>query len=203
MQTLVILTNAPSVIGPPQGQWTVADWENLPDDGNIYEIIEGHLFMTMSPSYFHQWIVRRLDHNFGIRAEDAGLAFCATSPIGLFMPNTTPVQPDFALVVAARAEIIHDRRIYGVPDLIIEVQSPGNAAYDENEKLNAYAQAGVSEYGIIHPATRSMTLYRLVELGYYEKVGTYLEADTVTFQCVPSIPLILANLFAGAPDTTL
>jgi Uma2 family endonuclease len=203
MQTLVIPTDAPSVTGPPQGQWTAADWEILPDDGNIYEIIEGHLFMTMSPSYFHQWILRRLDYNLGVPAEEAGLAFCATAPTGLFMPGCDPVQPDFALVVASRSEIIHDRRIYGVPDLIIEVQSPGNAAYDENEKFNAYAKAGVPEYGIISPAKHTLTLYRLVEPGRYEVVGTYQESDTVTFQCVPSIPLVLANLFAGAPDTTL
>ena len=33
MTTLVIPTEAPAVPGPPQGQWTYADWERLPDDG--------------------------------------------------------------------------------------------------------------------------------------------------------------------------
>jgi len=28
------------VQGPPQGEWTYRDWENLPEDDNRYEIIE-------------------------------------------------------------------------------------------------------------------------------------------------------------------
>ena len=40
MTTLVIPTEAPAVPGPPQGQWTYADWEALPDDGNRYEILD-------------------------------------------------------------------------------------------------------------------------------------------------------------------
>jgi hypothetical protein len=44
MTTLVIPTEAPAVPGPPQGQWTYADWEDLPDDGNRYEIIDGVVY---------------------------------------------------------------------------------------------------------------------------------------------------------------
>jgi hypothetical protein len=59
MTALVLPTDAPAVPGPPQGQWTYADWEELPDDGNRYEIIDGVLYMTTAPSSFHQWIVNR------------------------------------------------------------------------------------------------------------------------------------------------
>jgi Uma2 family endonuclease len=203
MQTLVIPTDAPSVTGPPQGHWTAADWEQLPDDGKRYELIEGYVYMTPAPSYFHQFIIKRLYRFWGVRVEEAGLAHTDWSPLGVFMPDCDPVQPDFVVVLKEHEHIIHDRRIHGVPDLIVEVLSPGNTSYDEITKLSAYANAGVPEYGIINPATRTLTLYRLTELGHYEKIAAYGESDTVTFQCVPSIPLVLANLFAGAPDTTL
>ena len=65
--------------GPPQGQWTYADWEELPDDGNRYEIIDGVLYMTTAPSFFHQWIVNRLERHITIPAEDQGLAFAFTN----------------------------------------------------------------------------------------------------------------------------
>ena len=41
MTTFVVPTEAPKVHDPPQGQWTFADWERLPDDENCYEIIDG------------------------------------------------------------------------------------------------------------------------------------------------------------------
>jgi Uma2 family endonuclease len=34
--------------------WTVADLEELPDDGNRYEVVDGQLLVTPSPSLRHQ-----------------------------------------------------------------------------------------------------------------------------------------------------
>lgn len=157
MTSLVIPTEtAMSVAGPPQGHWTYADWEALPDDGNRYEIIDKMLYMTTAPSSFHQWIIKRLERYIGIPAEDQGLAYTFAAPIGVLMPNCDPVQPDYLVVLKANAAIIHDRRIPGVPDLIVEVLSPGNAAYDERVKLLAYGNAGVPEYAIVvHVTERS------------------------------------------------
>lgn len=204
MSTLVIPTDATRVAGPPQGHWTYTDWERLPADGNRYEIIDGALFMSTAPSTFHQWIVQRLYRRVGIPAEDHYGAFAFLSPVGLIMPGCDPVQPDFVLVLKAKASIIRDRRIYGVPDLIIEVLSPSSVSYDTEVKLHAYARAAVPEYAIIDPAARTLHLYTL-ETGA-QQYGEPLSAgehSTVTFACLPSLPLPVASLFAGAPDTTL
>jgi len=60
MATLIIPTDSPVVSGPPQGQWTYADWEALPDDGNRYEVIGGVLYMSTAPSFLHQRIIRQI-----------------------------------------------------------------------------------------------------------------------------------------------
>lgn len=205
MQTLVIPTptDIPAVYGPPQGAWTAADWEKLSEDGNRYEIIEGHLYMSKSPSGFHQWIIMNFHDEVGAPARKSGLAFPYFAPMGVFMPGCDPVQPDYLIVLASHAEIIRERRIYGVPDLIVEVISPGSVDYDEGVKLQAYANAGVPEYVVINPASRTLTHYRLAEIGRYDKLGSYAEADRVTFTCLPAITLHVGSLFAGAPDTTL
>ncbi len=203
MVTLVIPTSGAIVNGPPQGHWTHAHWEALPDDGNRYEVIDGVLYMTTAPSYFHQWIVRRLDRFVGVPAEQQKLAFAAVAPVGLLMPGCDPVQPDFVLVLAARASIIRDRRIQGVPDLIVEVISPGSAAYDERVKLAAYAAAGLPEYAIVDPAVRTLKLYYLEAPGRYSAPQLFTSADPVTFRCLPTISFKLSDLFEGTPDTSL
>src|ERR671938_1149363 len=83
MTALVISTDAPAVAGPPQGHWTYADWEQLPNDGKRYEIIEGALYMTTAPSSFLQWIVQQWVRYIGIPAVDQGLAFTFPAPIGV------------------------------------------------------------------------------------------------------------------------
>ncbi len=203
MVSLIVPTDAPIIPGPPQGRWTYADWESLPDDGNRYEIIDGVLYMTTAPSYFHQWIIRRLDHFVGVPAEQQGLGYAATAPIGVIMPGCDPVQPDFVLVLAHHKEIIRERRIMGVPDLIVEVLSPGSVGYDERVKLNAYAHAGVPEYGIIDPEARTASLYELEPPGRYKSPRVFEEGQQFSFLCLPSIQVPVAELFAGAPDTTL
>jgi Uma2 family endonuclease len=189
--------------GPPQGQWTARDWENLADDGNRYEIIEGVVYVSTAPSYFHQWIIKRLVHKLGVPAEEQGLATVDFAPIGVFMPGCEPVQPDLVVVLAAQQSIIRDRRIYGVPDLIAEVLSPGSTDYDEGVKLAAYANAGVPEYVVIDPTQRQLRLYTLLHPGEYAEAQNFNEGDTVIFACLPTLPLAISGLFAGAPDTTV
>ncbi len=203
MTTLIIPTDAPAVVGPPQGHWTYTEWEALPDDGNRYEIMNGTLFMTTAPSNFHQWIVMSLVQYIGLPAKEQELAFTFVAPIGVIMPGCDPVQPDFVVILKANAAIIRDGRIRGVPDLIIEVLSPGNRAYDERVKLAAYAAAGVPEYAIVDPQYRNVSRYRLRAPGRYDGPFVADEPQHVTFDCLPTIAVPVADLFAGAPDTTL
>jgi Uma2 family endonuclease len=191
------------VIRSPDATWNYARWEQLPDDDNRYEVIDGVLYMTTAPSFFHQWIVLALAQYIGIPAKEQGLAFAAIAPIGVLMPGCDPVQPDFVVVRKDNAAIIRDGRIRGVPDLLVEVLSPGNAANDEEVKLRAYARAGVPEYAIVDPRDRTLRRYRIAAPGRYGAPIVAHESETIAFDCLPSLHLSIAALFAGAPDTTL
>ncbi len=203
MTVLILPTDAPSVAGPPQGHWNHELWETLPDDGNRYEVIDGVLYMSTAPSFFHQWIVLRLVELVGTAAKQQGLAIPFFSPIGVLMPGCDPVQPDFGLIRAANSGIIRDRRVRGIPDLLAEILSPGNRAYDERVKLEAYARAGLPEYVIIDPGARALRHYRLAPAGQYDNPRTYQGDEPIRFDCLPTIEFRAGDLFEGAPDTTL
>ena len=203
MTTLVIPTNAPPVAGPPQGRWTYADWERLPADDNRYEVIDGVLYMSTAPGFFHQWIILQLVEHIGIPAKQQGLAIPAFAPIGLLMPGCDPVQPDFLIVLSSRAFIIHDRRIRGTPDALVEILSPSNHPYDEEVKFLAYARAGLPEYAIVDPGARQIRHYRLEQPGRYAEAQIYEESDEFRFDCLPEIHMRVGDLFAGSPDTAL
>jgi len=185
--------------------WNYERWEReLPDDGNRYEVIEGILYTTTAPSYFHQWIVRRLDRYIGVPLEQQELAYAATAPIGVLMPGCDPVQPDFVLVRRDRAGIISERRIRGTPDLIAEVLSPSNPEQDTIIKRRVYARAGVPEYWIIRPETRDVLVCRNPDATLGDDTFTLLvgAAETLSAHTFP-ITVPVAELFAGAPDTTV
>ena len=184
--------------------WCYARWEQLPDDGNRYEVIDGVLYMRTVPSTFHQWIIERLWRFVGLPAEEQGLAYFFSAPIGVLMPGSDPVQPDFLLIRQERAAIMHDGRIHEAPDLIAEVLSPTNPEQDTEVKRRSYARAGVPEYWIVRPATRDVLVCWQPDpsLGDYAQVRLVApDAELVS----PTLPLrvAVADLFAGSPDSTL
>lgn len=188
----------------PDSSWDYARWEQLPDDGNRYEVICGVLYMSTAPSQFHQWIVLQLVDLVGLPAKRQGLAYPYMAPIGVLMPGCDPVQPDFLLIRQDRAEIIPDQRIRGVPDLIAEVLSPTNPEQDTVVKRAAYARAGVPEYWIVRPATRDVLLCWQPDatLGDYTQsrlIATNAELVSPTL----GLRVTVGDLFAGAPNEAL
>src|SRR5437763_15646645 len=114
-------------------------------------------------------------------SEDQWQAYAFPAPIGLLMPGCDPVQPDYLVILKTNVAIIADRRIRGVPDIIIEIQSPSNSAYDERVKLVAYALAGVPEYAIIYSRSRTLSHCRLDTLGRFEYPNIFVETHTMYF----------------------
>ncbi len=184
--------------------WTYARWQELPYDGNRYEVLDGVLYLTTSPSNFHQWIVTQLLYLIGLPAHSCGLAYPFVGPIGLLIPDAQPAQPDFLLVRRERAAIIRDGRIRGAPDLIVEILSPSNPDTDTDTKLRLYARAGVPEYWIIRPATRDVLVHWAPEAsgGTYTHTRHYPPDARLDSPTLP-LGLTVAALFADAPDTTL
>jgi Uma2 family endonuclease len=145
-------------------------------------------------------LIRGLDAQVGIPAQRAELGWAGTMQVGVFMPNTRPVQPDFVFVLQARRNIVKSRGVMGVPDLIVEVLSPGNRQYDLEIKFFAYEKAGVPEYGILDWWKRELRVHRLQD-GRYHEPAVYGVNDTLAFACLPTIKFRLGDVFAGAPQS--
>ena len=184
--------------------WSYARWSQLPDDGNRYEVIDGVLYMTTAPSFFHQWIIRQLVRALLNQIDDLGIGLTAWSPIGLLMPGCDPVQPDIVVVRSEERGMIYDRRINGVPALIVEVLSPSNAEKDTEIKRAAYARAGLPEYWIVRPGERDVLVLSTPD----HASGLYLQSTLVGPDQElrsPTLPFRapIAGFFAGSPDETL
>ena len=184
--------------------WTLARWEGLSNDGNRYEVLDGVLYLTTSPSLFHQWISQRvfLFLQLELVAVEGGFVFYA--PAGLVMLGSDPAQPDLFYLRAADRELMHDRRVHGVPALIVEILSPSNPELDLVIKRASYARAGVPEYWVFRPASRDVLI-----LSDPDPVRREYRSETLvpaTGELVsPTLPLRtrIARFFADAPDTTL
>jgi Uma2 family endonuclease len=50
--------------------------------------------------------------------------------------------------------------VQGVPELVVEIASPGTRKRDETIKRRLYEREGVSEYWVVDPETEAVRVYR-------------------------------------------
>ena len=60
---------------PVQGKWTYEDYCRLPDDGQRYEVIRGHLYVSAAPTYDHQFTVNELSWQLNRFVREANIAY--------------------------------------------------------------------------------------------------------------------------------
>jgi Uma2 family endonuclease len=122
----------------PQITWQ--DVQQLPDDGNRYEAIEGDLYVTPAPSIRHQRISRDLEWALKEILVDPGHGELLHAPVGVEFPDTGEgVQPDILFVSNERRGIVAEKWLMGPPDLVVEILSPGTAHASSSASPNASA----------------------------------------------------------------
>jgi Uma2 family endonuclease len=185
----------------PDATWNAERWEQLGDDGNRYEVLDGILYMSTAPSPAHQLVIRQTQRTMFRQIDDAGIGITLAAPIGLYMPGADPVQPDILVLHEADRAMIGPRRIACIPALIVEVLSPSNADYDLLTKRAIYARAAVPEYVIMRPAMRDVVVHTRPEpaTGHYLQVVTLSGNDEYAATTLP-FRVNVATLFVEMPE---
>jgi Uma2 family endonuclease len=152
---------------PRQGQWTYADYCRLPEDGWRYEVIRGVLYMTPAPWPRHRKATGNILAALHRHVQEGDLGEVYAAPIDVLLPGLTdPVQPDILFLARDRLDIVKEKAIEGVPDLIVEVLSPTNWFTDQRIKFEVYATAGVKEYWIVDSDRKTVEVYGLKDGAY-------------------------------------
>ena len=194
-ERLPVVVRADWVPGPPQGQWTYADYAAIPDDGKCYEVVKGILYMSPSPTPDHQGISSQLVIYLGQAVQLAGSGRVFHEPTDVELSPGDIVKPDVFVILNKHREQITSKRIVGAPDLVVEILSPGTWRHDLREKLDAYAEAGVPEYWIVSPGEQVVELY-VLEHGTYQSLGVFQGAAVLPSRIVPDWSVPVEQFFA-------
>ena len=145
--------------------YTLEDYLRLPDDQRV-ELIDGVFYDMVAPTTIHQSIAGFLHKKFlDFVMANKGPCFPFISPVDVQLDcdDKTVVQPD-VLVVCDRTKY-KNGRVFGAPDLVIEVLSPSTRRKDMQLKMYKYAGAGVREYWMVDPEKKLVVQYDLEHLG--------------------------------------
>jgi Uma2 family endonuclease len=142
--------------------WTVDMLDELPDDGNKYELIDGELIVTPAPSNWHQLVVGTLYARLRAYLRPSTIARAMTSPSDVWRDDRkrNRIQPDvYAVSLVDGKQPDYPYHLECVL-LAIEVESPSNAAYDYQTKRRLYLANGVPEYWIVSTDARTFARWR-------------------------------------------
>jgi Uma2 family endonuclease len=178
-------------------RYTYADykaWEL--NAGERYELINGEAYAMSAPNDFHQAIAAELTYQFihFLRGKP-----CKVRPapydVRLFYKedesDDTVVQPDLAVICDEKRRGYEGGR--GAPDLIVEILSPSNTSEEYVRKFNLYLEAGVREYWIVAPESKTVQVFVLQDGAYTGTVST----TTVQSKVLPGLSVTLSDVFAG------
>ena len=176
---------------------TYDDFVLIPDDGKRHEIIDGEHYVTPSPRPRHQVLLGNLHLLIASWLEANPIGRVFLSPLDVVMSNVDIVEPDLLYLSNARAvATLTEIHIRGVPELLVEIASPGTRRRDDGIKRRLYERAGVTEYWIVDPEVDRVRVYgrdgdtfaRAIELSREH-------GDVLTTPLLPGLEMPLTRIF--------
>jgi Uma2 family endonuclease len=136
---------------------TVGEYFTLGERMRPMELVYGVVREPPAPLYGHQSLLTGLTAMLVAHVRTNGLGEVCVSPVDVVLDEAAGlvVQPDILFVARDRLHIVRDR-VWGAPDLDVEVLSPGTAHRDRTIKLGWYRQYGVGECWLIDRQSRSV-----------------------------------------------
>ena len=175
----------------PDKRYTYADYASW-DTDERYELIDGVPYLMAPPLRVHQAISSELHGQLWDFLRDKPCKVYA-APIGVRLnansEDNTVVEPD--IVVVCDPSKLDDKGIVGAPDLVIEITSPSSGRHDRLLKFDRYLRAGVREYWIVDPDTKTVSVNVL-------KNGEYVHrayGDTIPVHVLDGCEISLSGVF--------
>lgn len=172
-------------------RYTIADLERFPNDGYRYELLDGVLIVTPSPSNAHQVIVNRLQFRLTQAVMITGEAQ-VVGPGAITVPPRTQLEPDI-LVYPARYAIDSKWEAIDEHWLAVEVLSRSSRVYDREVKRDAYIALGVREVWLVDRWNKVVEVSRVAGRGDIVRDVLHWRVPTLPLE----VEISLTEIFAG------
>lgn len=170
------------------------EYYSTPETTLPAELAFGTLTVRDAPSVGHQEAVGSFfgalrDH---VRRYALGRVWVAPLDVVLDEGAALIVQPDVTYVTRNRGGIVR-RRIYGAPDLVVEILSPHPRVGDFERRLGWFASYGVQECWAYHQPAQRLEIVEFEERRIARR--RWIERDdSIDSRCLPAFSLPLGDV---------
>jgi Uma2 family endonuclease len=192
------MSDAAEKIIDEERRFTYADYRSWElEEGERYELIGGKAYAMAAPNDFHQAILVELVVQMGtyLRGKPCKVR-AAPYDVRLFYEedksDDTVVQPDISVICDEKKRGNEGCR--GAPDLVVEILSPSNTGVEFIRKFNLYMKAGVREYWIVDPESKTAQAFVLRDGAYVGRV--YDSGSSLSSAVIEGLSVDLSGVFA-------
>ncbi|HKE86367.1 MAG TPA: Uma2 family endonuclease [Vicinamibacterales bacterium] len=170
------------------------EYFQYPETTTRMELVFGVVREPPAPRWGHQTVVTRLTALLEPFVRDRGLGRVCVSPVDVVLDveRALIVQPDIVFISTGRMSIVRDR-IFGAPDLTIEVLSLGTVLRDRTVKLDWYRRYGVRESWLVDAPRQQIEVIDLAARG--EPCSTFEKRDRIRSSVIGDLPFTVASIF--------
>lgn len=140
-------------------------------DGQYAEYVDGEILNNMSVTDKHDFLTKFLITILTFYVSSKQLGRICGEPYQMKMTFGDKIkgrEPDIFFVASENLGRIKEKYFEGAADLVIEVISPESVVRDSEDKFEEYEKAGVKEYWLINPNTRTANFYGFDENEKYQ-----------------------------------
>ena len=170
-------------------------WEDICDlSEQRIELVEGELYLSPTPSYFHQRIGTRLGVLMFNFVEERQLGMLSIRDVHYIFDQHNHFEPDLSFLAKDRLHLIRGPYVDGSPDLAVEILSPSTRKRDTELKFQYYARFGVREYWIVDPEAQTIAVF-VERDARYELLGEFSVGQNVETHVLAGLQLDPARIF--------
>jgi Uma2 family endonuclease len=186
----------PTELGP----MSVSEYLSTPETNEHQELRYGWLVSEGVPSVAHQAVEGDIYVALRSYVSDRRLGFVVgLVDVVLDEERRLTVAPDLLVVLNERSYIVREGRVWGAPNLTVEILSPSNRGHDRVRKLAWYRDYGVQEYWIVDPVEFTIEVFDL-EAEPPAGPRVYREADVLESRVIEGFRHPVASFFEHAYD---
>ena len=148
----------------PTHPWTIEEVEHLIDEREgyapRYELVDGELLVSPSPSRRHQRIVLQLALRLAAYVDRLRLGELVIGPVAVRLERDSYFEPDLCVVPPVGGKRPRAGVAITELSLAVEVLSPGSIRHDRITKRKYFQRTGVPEYWIVDGDAEAFEIWR-------------------------------------------
>ena len=168
-------------------------------EGDHKQLVDGQIVVTEAQP-MHGSLQATLIGGLWARANAGEGRGLVLSPTDVTIDDFNVYGPDLLWIAERHRPADLRRRLERVPDLCVEIRSPGTWRYDVGAKKAGYERAGLPELWLVDDVSQTLLAFRRSEpdAPSFDVALELTRNDTLSSPQVPGFALSLAELFATA-----